>query len=511
MAPVAPSIVFIGFMGAGKTKAVKAAAELGLEPIDTDVEIERELGCSVAEYFEREGEEAFRAREAEIVVALLERASGAAIAAGGGSVLSPEIREALRPHLVVWLDVSAEKAWARVKGKPKRPLASDPERFFALHAERQPLYEEVADVVIPGRRELVRHSIPALLALRGSPEGTRMLVARSDSGDYPVLVGRGLLACAASLGPGRAFCVTDSAVGSLYSGSVGELEAMFRVEPGEGSKTLAEAETILRGLAEAGARRDDHLLALGGGVVGDLAGFCAAVYQRGVPVVQVPTTLVAQVDSAYGGKTGVDLPEAKNLVGAYHQPRAVLTDTSVLETLPAAELRAGYAEVLKTALIAGGALWETVSAAKPGAIPSDDVIEGCIRTKLAVVAEDERDSGRRAVLNLGHTVGHAVEAAGGYARYRHGEAVGLGLLTALQLSGAGSLRDDVEAMLAAAQLPTQLDSAIDVDAVMAALGRDKKATARGVGFVLLCEPGAPQVGQLLDPADVRAAVEELRD
>ncbi len=202
---------------------------------------------------------------------------------------------------------------------------------------------------------------------------------------------------------------------------------------GEEAKTLAEAEKLLRALAAAGMDHDDHVAALGGGVVGDVAGFCAAVYQRGVGVVQVPTTLVAQVDCAYGGKTGVDLPEGKNYVGAYHQPRAVLADPRVLETLPPEELAAGWAEVIKTALIAGGTLWARVRRGE--ATVDRDLVLACARTKLAVVARDERDAGRRQVLNLGHTVGHAIETATGYRRYRHGEAVGLGLLAALTLSG----------------------------------------------------------------------------
>ena len=204
--------------------------------------------------------------------------------------------------------------------------------------------------------------------------------------------------------------------------------------------------------------RADHLVALGGGVVGDLAGFCAATYQRGVPVVQVPTTLVAQVDSAYGGKTGVDLPEAKNYVGAYHQPAAVLVDPDTLRTLPAAERSAGWVEVLKTALIAGGELWERVAAERRGPV-GERTILACARLKLAVVAEDERDGGRRQVLNLGHTVGHAIETATGYARYRHGEAVGLGLLAALRLSGQAQLRAQVRELLRARGLPVALEGA----------------------------------------------------
>jgi shikimate kinase/3-dehydroquinate synthase len=289
------------------------------------------------------------------------------------------------------------------------------------------------------------------------------------------------------------------------------LAGLVQVEPGEPSKTLAEAERILRELARLGMSRADHLVALGGGVVGDLAGFCAATYQRGVDVVQVPTTLLAQVDSAYGGKTGVDLPEAKNYVGAYHLPSAVLADTATLATLPAEELAAGFVEVVKTALIAGGEPWERVRTLT-GLDPAQlgDAIFACVRTKLEVVAADERDSGRRAVLNLGHTVGHAIEVASGYERYRHGEAVGLGLLAALRLSGAVELRSEVGDLLERHGLPTRLDPAIDVETVLAAVELDKKRTADGVGFVLLERAGQPVVGRRVDPDTVRAAVEELR-
>ena len=190
---------------------------------------------------------------------------------------------------------------------------------------------------------------------------------------------------------------------------------------------MAEAERVLRELAAAGARRDDGVVAFGGGVVGDLAGFCAATYQRGIPVIHAPTTLVAQVDSAYGGKTGVDLPEAKNYAGAYHMPDAVLVEPGALSSLPPEELAAGFAEVVKTALIAGGGLWERVrSLEKLDAESLGELVFDCAQVKIDVVAEDERDSGRRQVLNLGHTVGHAIEAASGYGRYRHGEAVALG-------------------------------------------------------------------------------------
>jgi shikimate kinase/3-dehydroquinate synthase len=217
------------------------------------------------------------------------------------------------------------------------------------------------------------------------------------------------------------------------------------------------------------------------------------------------------VDSAYGGKTGVDLPEAKNYVGAYHMPSAVLADTRTLATLPDAELAAGFAEVLKTALIAGGGLWERVRVLD-GLDPDElsEVIFDCARTKLDVVAADERDTGRRAVLNLGHTIGHAIEAASGYGRYRHGEAVGLGLLATLRLSDAAELRDEVRALMQLNGLPTQLQG-VATDAVLGAVQRDKKRTSLGLGFVLLDRPGEPREGQPVDPDRVRAAVDELRE
>jgi shikimate kinase/3-dehydroquinate synthase len=214
---------------------------------------------------------------------------------------------------------------------------------------------------------------------------------------------------------------------------------------------------------------------------------------------------VAQVDSAFGGKTGVDLPEGKNYVGAYHQPSAVLVDPSALETLPREELAAGYAEVVKTALIAGGPLWSRV---RDGRDPDDDVILGCLRTKLAVVAEDERDSGRRQVLNLGHTVAHALEAATGYSRYRHGEAVGIGLLAALRLSGKDALRKEVASLLAARGLPVSFDSASPAD-VVELVARDKKRRGGEVPFVLVQAPGDVTHGHSVAHDDLVAAVEEV--
>jgi len=519
------ALVLIGFMGAGKSTVARELAQaLGVDALDSDALLEQRLGHSPAREFELNGEAAFRVAEEQVVCELLDSASpGAVIALGGGSILSARVRTALEPHVVVLLDIEAEQAWKRVGGSPEalpgdlqRPLARDREAFLALHAERRELYEGGADAFLPplelGASARV---LDALRALAAAPLGTRLLWASSASGEYPVLIGRGLLRAAGSgrepaLWPldrasSHPFCVTDETVAELYAGELSGLAGTFAIGSGEQHKTLANAEAVWHALVAADLDRGDHLVALGGGVVGDLAGFCAATYQRGVPVVQIPTTLVAQVDSAYGGKTGVDLPEAKNYVGAYHQPAGVLVDPDTLTSLPPAQLAAGWVEVLKTALIAGGELWDRVSS---GRDLDDWTILACARTKLSVVAADERDGGRRQVLNLGHTVGHAIETATGYTRFAHGEAVGLGLLTALRLSGAESLRADVREMLLARELPVTLQG-VDVEEVLAATARDKKRVAGKLPFVLLAEPGKPQIGCEVEPEHLRAAVAEL--
>jgi shikimate kinase / 3-dehydroquinate synthase len=531
--PPARALVFIGFMGAGKSRAAReVAGALGASALDSDLLLEERLGHSIAREFELHGEATFREREEEVAAELLSTAgSGSVLALGGGSVVSERTRALLKPHLTVLLDVDVDTAWGRASQGDERPLAREREAFAALFAERRGLYEGLADAILPagalsgrstevdspraGAPNIAVRALAALRCLAAAPRGTRLLWASAASGEYPVLVGSGLLANGGwsdevwplDRARSRGWCVSDDAVAALHTPPPEAVRALISIPPGERHKTLATAEQVWRELAMRGMTRADHLVALGGGVVGDLAGFCAATYQRGVPVVQVPTTLVAQVDSAYGGKTGVDLPEAKNYVGAYHQPAGVLVDPDTLGTLPEAELRAGWVEVLKTALIAGGELWRRVSADEP---VDERTILACARTKLAVVAQDERDGGRRQALNLGHTVGHAIETATGYARYRHGEAVGLGLLAALRLSGQDALREQVRELLIGHGLPVRLEGA-DAERVVEMTARDKKRLgAEGpVPFVLLDGPGEVRTGCHVPPDELRAAVAEL--
>ena len=517
-------------MAAGKsTLARHSAARLDWPLADADRVLEERLGEPIPDFFDREGESAFRQREQDVVLELLGASGPAVVALGGGAVESDAIRAALREHLVIHVDVDPETAWTRAADSA-RPLARDRARFISLFERRLPLYESVARAVVTGGKEADSAAEAALaLTQPGVPAAVRMLWSRAGAG-HPVYVGAGALDAAGALwrGAERCFVVADERALALHGKRL--LEALSQavsvvdtiaVPPGERHKSIAEAERVLRALAQAGMQRADTLVALGGGVVGDLAGFCAATYQRGVPVVHVPTTVVAQVDSAYGGKTGVDLPEAKNYVGAFHQPVAVLTDPAVLATLPAEELRAGYAEVVKTALIAGGRLWERVLALTPleRAVTEDlpalaSVIEDCARTKLTVVAADERDAGVRASLNLGHTFAHALESATGYSTFRHGEAVALGLLAALRVSERElgldpGVRTQVRDLLTANRLPASFDGP-PTDELLDHMDRDKKRRGARRNLVLLRAPGDVAIETEAGAEVLVHAIDELR-
>ena len=335
------------------------------------------------------------------------------------------------------------------------------------------------------------------------------------SRDYEVLVGRGALAALGeearrAAGGARAVVCCDEHVAPLYlerareSLAAAGYEVSHLVVPaGERQKSLSRAEEMYGVLYDRGARRSDLMVALGGGVVGDLAGFVAATYQRGVRLVQVPTTLLAQVDAGIGGKVAVDFRAGKNYVGTFYQPWLVLADLEVLGTLPAAELRSGAAEVAKYGLLAGGELWALAADLSAGGLAADrvedELVAGCAAAKLAVVAADEREeTGARAVLNLGHTVGHAIEAATAFARYSHGEAVALGLHAALRLSRELCGLDEAAEqaghdLLDGLGLPGRLEGAYP-EQVCALTSRDKKAAAGGVGYVLLDAVGVPRTG-----------------
>ena len=353
----------------------------------------------------------------------------------------------------------------------------------------------------------------------------RVPVALSKN-PYEIIVGNGILSHAGELAAeilplGRCALVTDANVAPLYAETVsGSLEAagfaptLITIPAGEKSKSLSIAESVCDRMISAGLDRGTFVAALGGGVIGDLAGFVASIYYRGIPHVQIPTTVVAQVDSAIGGKTGVNAREGKNLIGSFHQPVLVIADPQTLRSLPDREFNEGAAEVIKHAVIRDAEMLDDLAGSVRTALPA--LIARNARIKAAIVAEDEFEKlGVRALLNFGHTVGHAVEKAGGYGRFLHGEAVSLGIVAALHLSvrQAGLLQaeaDKVLEMLRAFDLPVRLPADIPTEALMEALFKDKKFEAGAIRFVLTGRLGSAFVANGVSEEAIRAAIDAMR-
>jgi 3-dehydroquinate synthase len=356
---------------------------------------------------------------------------------------------------------------------------------------------------------------------------------------YDIVIGRGLLTSLGqrikALRPGaRCAIVTDANVAKYHLAaaeaalkSAGIESTRIVVPAGEASKGYATYQTVCEAIIAARIERNDLVVALGGGVIGDLAGFAAASVRRGLDFVQVPTTLLAQVDSSVGGKTGIDSPQGKNLIGAFHQPVLVVADTALLDTLPPREFRAGYAEVAKYGLLGDAAFfawleanWKEVFAGgkSSGILAREHAIAVCCRGKAGIVARDERETGERALLNLGHTFGHALEAAAGFSdRLLHGEAIVLGMALAFDfsvrkgLAAAGEAKR-AQAHLAAVGLPTHLKDTPGgtpgVDALMALISQDKKVKRGALTFILVRGIGQAFVENDVDAAEVRAFLAE---
>ena len=546
-APLRPrSIVLVGMPGSGKTSVGRRLAQrLGLPFRDADSEIEAAAGQPVTEIFARYGEPHFREGERRVIARLLD-GPPIVLATGGGAFNDAETRAAIRAAgaAAIWLRAGMATLLNRVAGRTTRPmfLNADPvEVLTRLMAQRHPLYAE-ADIVIDCRDadtpEATTEQVAAAIA--GWRPPARLPVSLG-SRSYEVVVGDQLLARAGTLlapvlpAP-RVAIVTDSTVGPLHLATLRQglevagidIRASLTVPAGEASKSLARLGIVLEALMAAGVDRRTTIVALGGGVVGDLAGFAAATALRGLPFVQVATTLLAQVDSSVGGKTGINLAAGKNLAGAFHQPIMVLADTGALATLPPRELRAGYAEVAKHGLLQGP-LWDWCETQGAAAVAGDTealrhaVLESC-RLKSAVVADDEREEsaeGGRALLNLGHTFGHALEAECGYdGTLLHGEGVAIGLGLAARLSARlghcdPALPARVEAHLAAVGLPARIrdlerghNSGFTVSALMARMRKDKKVRDGLLRFVLLRGPGEAFTATDVPAAAVEALLRE---
>ena len=452
------SIVLVGLMGAGKTSiGRRLAARLGMPFHDADAEIELAAGRSIPEIFARYGEQSFRDGERRVIRRLL---SGEPIvlATGGGAFMDDQTRAATRRDAVsVWLRCSLPVLVRRVTGRDNRPLLAggDPETILrALMDRRHPIYAE-ADLIVDCGDESLDHSTHAVMQTLLSWSPPRRLCVQLSTTQYDVVIGNNLLARAGALlapllAQKRAIVITDEHVAALHLPTLlrglaetGIAVSQIIVPPGEASKSLEVYGRVTDALLAARVERRTTVIALGGGVVGDLAGFAAATTLRGLPFVQVPTTLLSQVDSSVGGKTGINTPRGKNLLGAFHQPRMVLADTATLATLPRRELAAGYAEIVKTGLIADPEFFEWCELHGAGVIGGDpdaqaEAIRQACAFKAAVVGDDEREEkpqDGRALLNLGHSFGHALEAEYGYGGgLLHGEGVAVGLGLAFRLS-----------------------------------------------------------------------------
>jgi 3-dehydroquinate synthetase len=454
-------VALVGFMGAGKTTlGAEVARRLGRPFHDVDREIEDAHG-PIWELFATDGEAAFRAIESRFVEDAFGRREPSVIAVGGGVVETRGLLDEL-DGMIVFLDVDVDTAWERVRGS-RRPLAQDEGEFRQRFERRHPLYEQVADATAD--------DVDGIVLAAGGVE-----------------VGEGALERLGELVPDGALeVVADPTVLDLHAVP---LEAPVHSLPvGEDAKSSGVVERLW---SELRLDRGGTLVAVGGGCTTDVAGFAAATFLRGVAWVAVPTTLVGQVDAAIGGKTAINLPEGKNLVGAFHWPVRTVIDPRVLQTLPERERRAGMAEVVKTGLLVGEPVWK---------LPDAELVRRCAAYKTAVCLRDPHERGERAVLNLGHTFAHALEAAGGYERVSHGDAVALGLRAALRLSGLETTA--VEEMLRPEPVR------VDREAAWAALTRDKKTRRGRPRLVLLEGPGRPVTGVELPEDQIRAALDEL--
>lgn len=517
------NIILTGFMGTGKTTVGRLlAARLGYTFVDTDELIVQRAGKSIADIFAAEGAAYFRRMERE-VAAELAPLSGLVIGTGGRLMLDPQNAAVFGPdNLVICLNAPPQEILQRIATDgARRPLLEVPEpaqRVAALLQERAEAYGQFPQIDTAHKRpaqvvaELIeRFDVQALSWEAPSP---RRLTVAHPQGSYDVIVGRDLLPRLQELAPGAqgdVAVITDSNVGYLYGPQLASITICTATFPaGETHKTLDTVRRLYEQLLDAGLDRSVTVVALGGGVAGDVGGFVAATYMRGLRLVQCPTSLLAMVDASVGGKTGVDMPQGKNLVGAFKQPAAVLADVGTLRTLPPAQFAAGMAEVVKHALIAGGRLlslveggdWRQEHLFQPGQLQRlMDLIVAAIAVKSDVVQNDPYEQGRRAILNLGHTFAHAIERVSHY-DISHGHAVAMGLVAAANLSARlahcdAALQPRLETMLERLYLPTRIPASLAPDDLLVAMDSDKKKSRGRLRFVLLRE-----VGDVFVTADV---------
>lgn len=522
-------------MGAGKTTIGRQLArKLGLRFVDSDHEIESRTGASIPWIFEIEGEPAFRRREAEVIRELTSQ-QGIVLATGGGAILNEASRALLQQRgTIIYLRASINSILARTAHDKNRPLlqTADPRRKLEeLLAQREPLYMDMADLAIdtgrPNVQSMVQNIINQLdaLACQAAPncvtkaqpamnEQTHILLnVDLAERSYLIAIGPALLDDASLLAKyvsgKKVAIVSNDTVAPLYMERVraplaaaGKEVIEVVLPDGEEHKHWESLMKVFDALLANKADRKTTLVALGGGVIGDMTGYAAASYMRGVDFVQVPTTLLSQVDSSVGGKTGINHPLGKNMIGAFYQPKAVLADTSTLETLPVRELSAGLAEVIKYGCIIEVPFFEWIEA-NMGLLMARDkgalayAIARSCEIKADVVRQDEREGGLRAILNFGHTFGHAIEAGMGYGAWLHGEAVGCGMVMAADLSQRMGLIDTatverIRDLVSAAGLPIVAPD-LGAERWLELMEVDKKNEGGAIKFILLDPLGKARI------------------
>ena len=547
-----PNIYLTGFSGSGKTTVGKqVAAMTGWSYRDTDDEIVAATGRAIEDIFREDGEAAFRKLE-RIALESVSEGERQVISTGGGIVLDERNRRTMdATGIIVCLEARANTIYRRLSGPDEthdeqvvRPLLQDSDplrRIISLKAERQPLYalahwtihtdelsvNEVASEVVRARDICSNRTSPV-----ESFDADLAATVRTSFGDYPVWVGWGISQMVGErvktlIDPGAAYVITDNFVHrhartvQMSMEAVGIPSHIFVMESGERHKSLDTLSHIYRWLAERKAERGHLIVAVGGGVVGDVAGYAAATYLRGMPVVQAPTTLVAMMDAAVGGKTAVDLPQGKNLVGAFKQPEFVLADVETLSTLPHRALVSGWAEAIKHALILDEPLLrvfeeniDAIRSLEPET--ASDALRRSVAIKADVVSRDERETlGIRALLNYGHTTAHALEAVTGYERYLHGEAVSIGMMAAADISNRmGMLSDEhvvrQRSVLEAYGLPLKYQDA-DLTAIKDAMSMDKKTVGGRVRWVLLDGIGNAVTRSDVPPEFIDKALREVSE
>ena len=500
------NIILTGFMATGKTSVGRRLAERLNRPfVDMDDELVAHFGKPIREVFSEDGEAIFRTAEAALCAQLATR-QGHIISTGGGALVNPRNRETFaQSGTVLCLRATPDEILRRVADTGERPLlntakAEQETRVRTLLRERRAAYGAIThqvDTTGLTTEQVVERVLETLAGDAEVADMTRIPV-QGPEGSYHICIGEGLLAKAGlllanrGLRQGSAAIVTNPMIAPHHAETLatslrraGFAPTICTVAEGEQHKTLASIASLYDQFLAAGLDRKSPVISLGGGVIGDMAGFAAASYLRGVPFVQIPTSLLSMVDASVGGKTGVDLPQGKNLVGAFKQPHLVIIDTAVMESLPAAEFRSGLAEVIKHGIIGAPELFRQFEEEGPTNLVH--LVAEAVRVKVAIVEEDPYEQGRRAVLNLGHTFGHAIELVSNF-KVRHGEGVALGLVAATEMAAAleycdPALVGQVRQVLDRVGLPVQL-AGYDAQAIMDAMGHDKKRVGKTIRFII---------------------------